>query len=199
MKSMVVMVAAVLALWSGAALAQSKTTPIVGTVSSATDTELDIAKPDGSLAPVKLTDKTRFSYVSALTIAEIQPNAYVGVGATTGADGTSTAVEVTVFPESARGLAEGHGPWTQGPDSTMTNGTVAQVVATNGHTLTVTYKDGQQEIVVPDGTPVTTFALADRSALVVGANVLVRATKAEDGSYTASFVSIGKDGYVPKG
>jgi hypothetical protein len=198
MKTMLV-AAALLALWSGAAVAQSKTTPILGTVSAVTGTELDLTKPDGSVASLKLTDKTRFAYVTAMTVGDIQPNSYVGVGATTGADGTNTAVEVTVFPESARGAGEGHGPWNQGPSSTMTNGTVAQVVSSNGHTLTVTYKDGQQDIVVPDGTPVTTFALADKSALVTGANVLVRATKGEDGSFTAGFVSIGKDGYVPKG
>jgi hypothetical protein len=192
--------ASLLALGASSALAQNRpTTPVMGIVATVTDTELDLTKPDGTATAIKLTDKTRYSYVSALRIEDIQPNSYVGVGAMTGADGISTAVEVTVFPESARGVAEGFGPWNQGANSTMTNGTVSQVVATSGHTLTVTYKGGQQEIVVPDGTPVTTFTLADKSALVAGAAVLVRAIKAEDGSLTAAFISIGKDGYVPKG
>ena len=189
-----------LLLTTPAVMAQTRsTTPVIGTVATVTATELDLTKADGSTAAIKLTDKTRITYVSALKIEDIQPNSYVGVGAMTGTDGTNTAVEVTVFPESARGVAEGFGPWSQGANSTMTNGTVAQVVASNGHTLTVTYKGGQQEITVPDGTPVTTFALADKTALVAGAAVLVRATKTDDGSLTAVFISIGKDGYVPKG
>ena len=193
--------AGLLALGAQGGMAQNRppTTPIMGAVATVTDTQLDLTKADGTTAAIKLTDKTRLTYVSALKIEDIQPNSYVGVGAMTGADGTSTAVEVTVFPESARGVAEGFGPWNQGAGSTMTNGTVSQVVASSGHTLTVTYKGGQQQIVVPDGTPVTTFALADKSALVAGAQVLVRATKADDGSLTAVFVSIGKDGYLPKG
>jgi Domain of unknown function (DUF5666) len=181
------------------AQARPPTTPIMGTVASMSDTEVDLTKADGTVAAIKLGDKTRYSFVSALKIEDIQPNSYVGVGAMTGADGTNTAVEVTVFPEAARGAGEGFGPWNQGASSTMTNGTVSQVVATSGHTLTVTYKGGQQDILVPDGTPVTTFALTDKSALVVGAQVLVRAIKADDGSFTAGFVSIGKDGYLPKG
>lgn len=191
--------AATLVFGAGAAMAQTKTTPLAGTVSAVTDTEVDITKADGSSVAVKLGDKTRYTFVSALKIDDIQPNSYVGVGAMTGADGTSTAVEITVFPESARGAGEGFKPWNQGASSTMTNGTVSQVVATSGHTLTVTYAGGQQTIVVPDGTPVTTFTMADKSALTVGAVVLVRAIQASDGSYTAGFVSIGKDGYVPKG
>jgi len=186
---------------ASAALAQNRpqTTPIAGVVASVTDAEVDVMKADGTVAAIKLSDKTRYTYVSSLKIEDIQPNSYVGVGAMTGTDGTNTAMEVTVFPETARGIGEGFGPWNQGANSTMTNGTVAQVVSTNGHTLTVTYKGGQQEIVVPDGTPVTTFALTDKSALAAGAQILVRATKADDGSFNAVFISIGKDGYVPKG
>jgi hypothetical protein len=200
-RSVTLAVAGIFALGASTAMAQTRppTTPVAGIVVTVTDSEVDITKADGTLAAIKLGDKTRYSFVSALKIEDILPNSYVGVGAKTGADGTSTAVEVTVFPESARGVGEGFGPWNQGTTSTMTNGTVSQVVATSGHTLTVTYKGGQQEIMVPDGTPVTTFTLADRSALVVGAQVLVRAIKADDGSLTAGFVSVGKDGYVPKG
>ena len=81
----------------------------------------------------------------------------------------------------------------------MTNGTVSQVLSTNGHTLVVTYKGGQQTITVPDATPVTTFELADKAALSVGAHVVIHAMKADDGTLTAGFVSVGKDGFVPKG
>jgi hypothetical protein len=44
-----------------------------------------------------------------------------------------------------------------------------------------------------------TFAIADASALVVGAHVVVRGFKTPDGKVMAGFVSIGKDGSVPPG
>ena len=98
---------------------------------------------------------------------------------------------------SARGVAEGFSQWNEGPDSTMTNGTVSQVVGTNNRVLTVTYKGGQQSVTLPDNTPVTTFEVTDKTALMVGAHVVVRAIKNDDGSLTAGFVSVGKDGFVP--
>ena len=45
--------------------------------------------------------------------------------------------------------------------------------------------------------PVTTFEVADKSALTVGAHVVVRAFKADDGTLTAGYISIGKNGFVP--
>ena len=80
----------------------------------------------------------------------------------------------------------------------MTNGTVSQVVGTSNRVLTVTYKGGQQQVTIPDGTPITTFETADNSALTVGAHVVIRAIKGDDGALTGRFVSVGKDGYVPK-
>ena len=41
---------------------------------------------------------------------------------------TRDAVEVHVFEESLRGTGEGHYPWDLMPNSTMTNGAVAQQV-----------------------------------------------------------------------
>jgi hypothetical protein len=134
----------------------------------------------------------------AMSIDDIKAGSYIGAGAMADGKGGNTAVEITVFPESARGAAEGFRQWNQGPDSTMTNGTVSQVVGTSNRTLTVTYDGGQQSVTIPDGTPITTFEMADKTALTVGAHVVVRALKADDGTLTAGFVSVGKDGYVPK-
>ena len=104
-----------------------------------------------------------------------------------------------MFPESARGLGDGFRKWDQGPNSTMTNGTVSQVVGTSNRTLTVTYKGGQQSVTIPDGTPITTFEVADKTALATGAHVVVRAAKATDGTLTAAFITVGRDGFIPPG
>jgi hypothetical protein len=74
---------------------------------------------------------------------------------------------------------------------------VSQVVGTSNKVLTVTYKGGQQSVTLSDTTPVTTFEMADKTALTVGAHVVVRAVKNDDGSLSAGFVSVGKDGFVP--
>jgi hypothetical protein len=55
------------------------------------------------------------------------------------------------------------------PGSMMTNARVTAVVqATSGRELTLSYKDGSQKIVVPEGAPVVTAVPADRSALKPG-------------------------------
>ncbi len=45
------------------------------------------------------------------------------------ADGTQKAVEIHIFPEAMRGTGEGHRPWDLMPNSTMTNATVDNEVA----------------------------------------------------------------------
>lgn len=173
--------------------------PVVGLITTIGDSDLTVARSDGTVVTLKLDDKTRYTKIVPLTIDDIKPNAYVGIGAKAGSDGVVTAVVVTVFPESSRGAGEGSRPWNQGADSTMTNGTVQQVVATNGHTVTVTYNGGQQQIAIPDGTPINGFELVDKSALVSGAPVLVRATQTDVNTFTAVAVNIGSGGYTPKG
>lgn len=194
---------AVMALSAGTAMAQDAAPPrpptvaVIGTVSAVTDKEVDVTGADGTKTAVMLGDKTRYTWTMPMSIDDIKTGSYIGAGAMKDGKGGNTAVEITVFPESARGVAQGFSQWNQGPDSTMTNGTVQQVVGTSNRVLTVTYNGGQQSVTIPDNTPVTTFDTADKTALTVGAHVVVRALKNDDGSLTAGFVSVGKDGYVP--
>lgn len=178
---------------------QPPTVAVVGTVAAVTDKEIDLTAADGSKVAVLLGDKTRVVWTMAMSIDDIKAGSYIGAGAMADGKGGNTAVEITVFPEAMRGAAEGFRQWNQGQNSTMTNGTVSQVVGTANRVLTVTYNGGQQSVTIPDGTPITTFEPADKSALTVGAHVTVRALKGDDGTLTAAFVSVGKNGYVPKG
>src|SRR4029434_5190205 len=98
----------------------------------------------------------------------------------------------------ARGTGEGHYPWDLQPESMMTNATVATVAsAGDGQTLTLNYKDGSQTIKVKPGTPIVTFASADRADAKVGAKVFLGATKAADGSLTVGRMLVGKAGMTP--
>ena len=180
------------------ALAQSATTKVAGIVASVSGHEVDVTAESGKVA-VMLGDKTRIAWSMPVKIDDIKPGSYVGAGAMADGKGGNTAVEITVFPESARGLGDGFRKWDQGPNSTMTNGTVSQVVGTSNRTLTVTYKGGQQSVTIPDGTPITTFEVADKTALATGAHVVVRAAKATDGTLTAAFITVGRDGFIPPG
>ena len=59
----------------------------------------------------------------------ITSGAFVGIAAAPIAGGGWKALEVLLFPESARGSGEGHYGWDLTPDSSMPNATVAGVVS----------------------------------------------------------------------
>jgi len=56
---------------------------------------------------------------------------------------------------------------------------------------------GEKTITVTPDTPIVTYEPATAAAIVKGAHVNVRATKAADGTLTAAGVNVGKDGLVP--
>jgi len=168
-----------------------------GTVQAIDGSTLVIAERSGATVRVALTETTGVSEVLAIGTDAIKPGVYIGTAALKGADGSLSALEVLVFPDAMRGTAEGHGPWDLQPGSTMTNATIAQVVASpNGHTLVLRYKDGEQTVVVPDGVPIVTYRNADRSLLVPGAKVVLFA-QMRDGMLTALRVLAGRYGFQP--
>jgi len=138
--------------------------------------------------------------VSEATLADVKPGTYVGVGAMPQPDGSQRAIQVTVFAETQRGLGEGFRPWDARPNSTMTNGTVGETVATvDGQVLTVKYKDGEKTIVVPPDAKILAYSVGDKSEFKPGAHVAVlRAIKKADGSLSADRVNVGRGGVVPQ-
>jgi Domain of unknown function (DUF5666) len=191
----VLLTAAVLCGIASAASAQPMR--IRGTVQSLTGDSLVLVPNAGGTLAVVLTDKTGVSAVMPSSLGDIKPGSYVGTAAMPGKGGTLVALEVHVFPEAMRGAGDGHRPFDLQPESTMTNGTVGDVTASTGTTLTMTYKGGQQTVQVPDGTPIVTFAPGGRELLAPGAHVIVFADKGADGKLTAARVLAGKDGLVP--
>ena len=131
--------------------------------------------------------------------ADIKAGSFVGIGAMPQADGTQRALEVLIFPESMRGVGEGHYPWDLQPKSTMTNANVEQVVTgVDGHTVTVKYKDGDKKIIVPPDVPIVTFAPGDKADLRPGTKIFIGASKKlPDGTLQAARVNYGKDGLTP--
>src|SRR5262249_50086898 len=101
-------------------------------------------------------------------------NSFVGITAMPQPDGTQKAVEVHVFEESLRGVGEGHYPWDLMPNSTMTNGAVAQQVEkVEGNTLQVKYKDGEKTIVVPKDAEGVNVVGGSKADVKAGAYVFI--------------------------
>jgi hypothetical protein len=181
------------------ALAQNAPpTWIRGTIASLKDQTLTIKTREGSKMDVVLNDPLTVRTVKKLTLADLKQGTYVGIATRTGKDGKPQTIEVLVFPAAMRGVGEGHYPWDLEQGSMMTNATVSAVVtAKSGRDLTLTYKDGTQQITVPPNVPIVTFAPAVRTDLKPGAHVMFGAAKNADGKLTASSVTVGTHGVNP--
>ena len=150
---------------------------------------------------VRVPENTRVGGVAAAQLSDISAGNYVGTTATKEADGTLRALEVHIFPEEARGTGEGHRPWDLTPGSTMTNANVEKVEQVSvekvqGPMLTLKYKGGDAKVFIPPGTPIVKNVPADRSALKPGAGVYIPAVRGDDGTVTATRVTVGLNGIM---
>lgn len=198
---------------------------IRGTISSVSADEIIVHTTDGTDLPISLTGKTKYLEVVKSNIDKVAQGSYIGT-ATKSVGSTLIALEVSVFPPAYKGVGEGHYPWDKIPDTTlsgststassMTNGSVTTVAApemavnssmTNGSiaasssgngvkTLTVTYKGGQQTILVPPTAPIVTFRAGSSADLTQGAPVFVQAFT-NGGGASAGLVMVGMDGVKP--
>ncbi len=156
-----------------------------------------LAPRSGAKVTAVLASNPRLNWPIPAKPIDIAKGSSIGTAAIAQRDGTLRALEVQVFPPSVRGVGEGSRPFDVAPASSMTNGTIGSMVSANGRILTVACKGGEKKIFVPNGVPFVTHAPANRSALTPGANVLVIATQAPDGTVTANTVLVGKNGLVP--
>lgn len=208
-----------LCLLAGSAIAgaQSPAQRIRGDVVALDGSTLHMRSLKGEALSVKLADGARLIAVSQGDASAIEPGSFVGTTAVPQADGTLSAVEVHIFPESMRGTGEGHRPMDSLPGSTMTNATVASVSQTGGSAgntmtnatvssvalagqlrrLVLQYKGGEKVVTLAADVPVVMIEPGDRSLLVPGAHIVVNAAAQNDGSLRADRITIGKNGTVP--
>jgi len=139
-----------LAAVSGALPLQAQdTTRVRGAVERLDGSTLYVKSRDGADLVIALGDKPVFTAIVPATLADLKPGTYVGATALPGADGGLVAVEVHIFPDAMRGVAEGHRPWDLQPKSTMTNANLETAVAgVDGRMLTLKYKDGEKKVLV---------------------------------------------------
>lgn len=159
---------------------------------------LDVKSREGNPVTVALADNYAVWLVVKTDVAAIKPNDYIAVAALPQPDGTLKAQMVQIFPEALRGIGEGYGPWDLTPDSTMTNATVAAIVAkASDRVLTLKYKGGEKTVIVPPGAPVVTLKPGTKDQLKPGAHIFIVAAKQPDGMLKAGNVSVGENGMVP--
>ncbi len=168
-----------------------------GTLDAVSADELQMTLRDGSRTAVKLPADVHVIWLTEAEPGDIKVGSYVGTAAIPQPDGTLKALEMQVFPPSMRGVGEGTRPWDTGAGSSMTNGTVGSLVKANGRMITITYHGGEKRVLVPDNVPIVTYEPADRTALTPGAHILISATQADDGTFTAVRIAVGKNGLVP--
>ncbi len=167
-----------------------------GTVLALSGTTLTVRSNDDTLIAI-VPPNLPIGAVTNRSLSDIKPGEFVGSAAVRGRDGKLHAQEVHIFPEALRGTGEGHRPMDQ-PEQTMTNATADGVAdVPDGRTLHLRYPGGEQTIEVGPGIRVVGLVPGDRSLLVPGAAVTVRAMVAADGTMTAMSVSAEKDGVKP--
>jgi hypothetical protein len=82
-------------------------------------------------------------------------------------------------------------------NSTMTNGDVAAARSQGGVThLVVTYKGGQEDVLVPPTAPIVTFRPGTKALVAKGNDVFIKATQTGSG-LEANAVAVGVDGVKP--
>jgi hypothetical protein len=213
-------------LASSAALAATGTPERVrGTIASATADSVTVNTSADKPVTVALTSNTTYLKVEKSNLNKVEKGSYIGT-ATKDVGGTQVALEIVIFPPSLRGTGEGHYAWDTIPDttlsagaqtsssmtngnvstvstsaatvnSTMTNGDVAASQSQGGVThLVVTYKGGQQDVLVPPTAPIVTFQPGTKAVVAKGNDVFIKATQTGSG-LVANAVAVGVDGVKP--
>jgi len=92
-----------------------------GDVVAVEGSRLRVRSDAGQEVRMALPDTVTISVRAPVAADAIRPGDFIATTASAQPDGTLRASEVRIFPESMRGLGEGHRPMKNKPDSTMTN------------------------------------------------------------------------------
>jgi len=167
-----------------------------GTVASASGSTFVVHSQQGDMK-LTLPDKPNIMVSGKGTVADLGAGKFVGCTAVKRADNLLHATECHIFPESMRGMGEGHNPMGP-PNQTMTNGNVTtisngEVAANSGGasaTINVTYKGGEQSILVGPDADITKIGAGTPAMLKPGVKVTGAGKPAADGSTEVMFLSL---------
>jgi hypothetical protein len=166
-----------------------------GTITGLQGDVLSVKSRDGKDLKLHLTSDAQVAVAKKLALEDIKPGTYVGVTSVE-QGGKLVAKEVHLIPPQA---PAGHMKWDLMPGSMMTNANLDAVVkSAGGNEITLKYKDGEQKIVVPAGTPIVGFDNSDRSALKRGETIWTNARVEGDGKLVTNRIQVSKDGVKPE-
>ena len=183
------------------ALAQNPAAPppvrIRGTIEKVDGANLTVKPKDGAAVKVAVTDTTRIQNLVKKNLADIKAGDFLASTGMKGTDGKLHAIEVRIFPQAqpdgGRQFA-----WDLGSDSVMTNATVGTVTeAPQGKVVHVKFKDGESEYSIGPDVPILAPVPGDKGLLKPGAAVFLAGPKGQDGTVTATFMYVEKDGIKP--
>jgi hypothetical protein len=202
MRRISLLIVAIAGLVAVPALAQTPptTTPVRvrGTVEKLDGNILSVKSRDGQTLALTLADNFGVSALTKKTIADVKSNDYIASTGVKGTDGKLHCVELRIFPEALRGVAEGQFPWDGVPDSTMTNATVTGIATEkDGQLIKVNFKGNESEFIVGPECKVFSYIAGDASLLKPGAAIFTVAQKKADGTLTAARITAEKDGVKP--
>ncbi|HTY49742.1 MAG TPA: hypothetical protein VMB48_08625 [Steroidobacteraceae bacterium] len=169
-----------------------------GTVESASAGHFTVKSGESGDITLALPASVRIMVSRRARLADLASGRFVGCTAVGEPGKPLRATECHIFPESMRGMGEGHNPMGP-PDTTMTNGDIATMTngrvssagsAKAGVLLHITYQGGAQDIEVTRRTHLTRIAAGDAAMVKPGARVQGAAQKAADGSAVVRFLSV---------
>jgi hypothetical protein len=185
---------ALLAFLTCSALAQTNVR-VRGTITALKGDVLMVKSRDGRAIELHLAPDVTVVTAKKTTLAEMGPNAYVGVTSVKGPDGRMTATEVHALGPQ---VPQGHIAWDGQPNSMMTNANITSTAQTGGgNEITLKYKDGEQKIVVTPQTEIVTFVPGSKADLKPGETIFSGARVEGDGKFLAARVAVSKDGVKP--
>jgi hypothetical protein len=170
-----------------------------GTIDAVKDRTVNMTTLTGRKIAVVVPQDAPVAAAQTGSMSDITPGSFIGSAAHSLPDGTLEALEVHVFAPELRGTREGHYAWDLAPESTMTNGNVSEgrAVGASGRKLTVNYAGGEKTIVIPADMKVVKIVPGSWSDMKPGAPALIAARAGSDGTLSAIYVTVGRNGVRP--
>jgi hypothetical protein len=197
-ESSLVLVIAMVIMWSGAMSARAapadQVSVVNGKIAAVNGSSVTIAPANGAEKVVKIGPETLILSRETTTLSTIKPGDAMGVAAKRGADGSLTATSINIIaPELWRGARKGQFPMESG--DVMTNAVVMQVAdRVEGRTLYLKYNDGAAAIIVPAATEIHRVTKVGVGDLKPGMRVTVRGFGNPDGTIKASTITFDRSG-----
>lgn len=154
----------------------------VGTVDKLDNNVLVVKGEDGQAETLKVSPNLMVFQNKPAKLSDIKANDFVASAAVKGADGKLHSTELRIFPEAMRGVGEGQRPMNDARNQTMTNATVTGTVMQGGsNNIKVKLPNGESELVLDPGVPVTAIVPVDKGMVKAGTKVQVNGIKTAEG------------------